>query len=35
VVWLKKDYAKMAKKGVQNTQAASAKRFAEFKKSLP
>lgn len=35
VAWLKKDYAKMAKKGVQNTQAARAKRFAEFKKSLP
>lgn len=34
VAWLKKDYAKMAKKGVQNTQAARAKRFAEFKKLI-
>jgi predicted Zn-dependent protease len=35
VAWLKKDYAKMAKKGVQNTQAARSKRFAEFRRNLP
>ena len=34
VAWLKKDFAAMQKKGVANTQAARAARFAAFKKAI-
>lgn len=34
VAWMKKDFAKMQKKGVVNTQKARAARFAEFKKRV-
>ncbi len=34
VAWLKKDYAKMQKKGVMNTQRARDTRFATFKKAV-
>lgn len=34
VNWLKKDYAKMVRKGVVNTQKARASRFDEFKKAV-
>lgn len=34
VAWLKKDYAKMQKKGVANTQQARSARFGAFKKAV-